>query len=185
LEQALTSARKAIALDDSLPMAHFLLANISLSKKQPERALVEAERAVALDPNIGDFYGTLAEILIATGRYEEAIEMSEKGLRLKPLLPAGLFADLGQAYGVLGRYTEALDALQKALPLNPNWLSTHATLAGVYSELGREEEARAEAVEVLRLSPEFSLEGVKQRSPLKDPAQLERGLAALRKAGLK
>jgi len=46
-------------------------------------------------------------------------------------------------------------------------------------------EARAEAAEVLRLNPNYSLEVVRQRSPLKDPAMLERHIAALRKAGLK
>jgi adenylate cyclase len=184
LERALVLARKAIALDDSLPLAHLILANVYLAKKQPERALVEAERAVALDPNSGDNYDTLAGILIATGRSEEAMGVLEKGLRLNPLFPAPLFARLGQAYSALGRYTEALDALQKALPLNPNFLPTHLSLAGIYGELGREEEARAEVAEVLRLSPNYSLEGVRQRIPFKDPAEGERALAALRKAGL-
>ena len=58
-------------------------------------------------------------------------------------------------------------------------------LAGAYSELGREGEARSEAAEVLRLSPNFSLEGWRQRQPFRDSAVLERDLAALRKAGLK
>jgi adenylate cyclase len=95
-----------------------------------------------------------------------------------------LLAGLGGAYYLAGRYEEALDALQKALPLNPNFLPTHETLAIVYSELGREEEARAEVAEVLRLSPNYSLEGLRQRLPYKDPAEGERYLAALRKAGL-
>jgi hypothetical protein len=38
---------------------------------------------------------------------------------------------------------------------------------------------------VLRLNSQFSLEIHKQREPIKDPAMLERHLAALRKAGLK
>ena len=41
------------------------------------------------------------------------------------------------------------------------------------------------AAEVLRLNPKFSLEVHKERVPIKDPAMLERHLAALRKAGLK
>jgi adenylate cyclase len=53
------------------------------------------------------------------------------------------------------------------------------------SELGREAEARAEAAEVLRLNPNFLLDVHKQRMPIKDPATLERYIAALRKAGLK
>ena len=47
------------------------------------------------------------------------------------------------------------------------------------------DEARAEAAEVLRLNPKFSLEVHKERVPIKDPGMLERHIAALRKAGLK
>jgi hypothetical protein len=58
-------------------------------------------------------------------------------------------------------------------------------LAAVYSEQGKEAEAQAEAAEVLRLNPNFSLEIHKQRMPIKDSAVPERHIAALRKAGLK
>jgi hypothetical protein len=76
-------------------------------------------------------------------------------------------------------------AHNKALRYMPNYLFVHTGLAAVYSEIGREEEAKAEAAEVLRLNPYLSLEGRKERLPYKDPAQTERFLAALRKAGLK
>jgi hypothetical protein len=42
-----------------------------------------------------------------------------------------------------------------------------------------------EAAEILRLNPTYSLEVWRQITPFKDPAVLERVLAALRKAGLK
>jgi hypothetical protein len=58
-------------------------------------------------------------------------------------------------------------------------------LAAVYSELGKETEAQAEAAEVLRLNPKFSLEVHKERVPIKDPAMLGWHIAALRKAGLR
>jgi hypothetical protein len=67
----------------------------------------------------------------------------------------------------------------------PHWVRAHVLLAAVYSEVGREPEARAEAAEILRLNPQFSLEIHKQRAPIKNPTVLERQLAALRKAGLK
>ena len=76
--------------------------------------------------------------------------------------------------------------LKRYLTRYPNILGAHLTLAAVYSELGREAEARAEAAEFLRLiaNPNFSLEVWGQRLPYKDPAMVERDLAALRKAGL-
>jgi hypothetical protein len=58
-------------------------------------------------------------------------------------------------------------------------------LAAIYSELGKEAEAQAEVVEVLRINPQFSLEVHRQRVPVKDPAILEGYLTALRQAGLK
>ena len=84
-----------------------------------------------------------------------------------------------------GRDAEALAPLKQFLTRYPDILGAHLTLAAVYSELGREAEAQAEAAEVLRLNPQFSLEVHKQRAPIKDPMVLERQLAALRKAGLK
>src|SRR5262245_23687703 len=80
---------------------------------------------------------------------------------------------------------EAISPLKQYVARYPHQLGAHLTLAAVYSELGQETEARAEAAEVLRLNPQFSLEVHKQRVPIKDPATLERHSAALQKAGLK
>jgi len=59
------------------------------------------------------------------------------------------------------------------------------SLAILYVALGKEEDARAEAEEILKLVPNFSVEVWGQRNPNKDQAQIERDMAALRKAGLK
>ena len=106
-------------------------------------------------------------------------------MRLNPHYPPPYLNQLGFAYLVAGRYEEALGPLKKALTLNPNLMFSHLNLAVCYAELGRLEEARAEVAEVLRLNPNVSLESSKQNMPYKDPADLERYLDGLRKAGLK
>jgi adenylate cyclase len=73
---------------------------------------------------------------------------------------------------VAGRYDEARAPLQRYIGRYPNILGAHLTLAAGYNELGKEAEAHAEATEVLRLNPKFSLEVHKQRAPIKDPAVL-------------
>ena len=127
----------------------------------------------------------LAHTLSRVGRAEEASGIAEQALRRKPFLKDGHLTNVGIAYDLAGRPEEAIAPLKQVLTHYPNSLSTHLTLAAVYSELGREAEARAEAAEVLRLNPQFSLEVHKQRVPIKDPETLERHLTALRKAGLK
>ncbi|HEV8717560.1 MAG TPA: tetratricopeptide repeat protein [Candidatus Binatia bacterium] len=159
---------------------------VYMRQKQYEPALVEIERAAALDPNEAVSYAVLAEILSRAGRLEDALGAAEKALHLQS--SGGLDQHLyfiGSAYYLTGRPEEAIAPLKRYLSHYPNLLGAHLTLAAVYGELGREAEARDETKEVLRLNPNFSLEVHKQREPIKDPAVLERQLAALRKAGLK
>ena len=143
------------------------------------------QRAVALAPTVAESHAALAEVLSCLGRTTEAMEVAAKARRQKNEFADDHIASLGPAYAVAGRYEEARPLLQRSLGRYPNILRIHLALAVVYSELGQTAEAKAEAAEVLRLNPQFSLEVHKQRMPIKDPAVLERHIAALRKAGLK
>ena len=73
-------------------------------------------------------------------------------------------------------------ALKRALTPNPDFVPAHGLLALIYGELGQEEEARAEGVEFLRRSSLISTEGVRQRLPYKDQAEVERVSDGARKA---
>jgi TolB-like protein/class 3 adenylate cyclase/Flp pilus assembly protein TadD len=185
MPRAFELVQKAIALEDSLPSAHRILGLFYLFQKRHMEALTEVKRAIALDPNFADAYWTLGDIMVLMGEPEKAIRSIEQAMHFNPRSPTFYFNSLGAAYLLARRYEEAVTALQQALSRNSNYLIAHLNLAGAYSELGREEEARAEAGEVMRLNPQFSLAAIGQTIPHKDPARLERYLAALRKAGLK
>src|SRR5262249_51503645 len=148
-----------------------------------DQAIAEMERVIALAPNAAYGYAGLAEMLSRTGRSEEALQMVEQALRRNPSVDVNL--SIGVAYYWTGRPEEAIAPLKQYLSHYPNFLGAHFYLVAAYSELGREAEAQAEAAEVLRLNPKFSLEVHKERTPIKDPAILECQLTALRKAGLK
>ena len=66
-------------------------------------------------------------------------------MRLNPQHPPGYLFNLGFAYRVAGRYDEALVPLKKVLSLNPDDGPAHVNLAACYVELGRMQEAQAEA----------------------------------------
>ena len=185
LEQAFKLAQQAVALDDSLSSAHGLLGLVYLFKKQYEQALAEAERVISLAPNSASGYVTLGSILNLTGQAEKAIGLIEQALRLDPHSPVFYLGNLGWAYLLTRRYDKAITTQQKVLSRNRNYLDAHLILIICYSELGREEEARAEAAEVLRLNPTYSLDVFRQTLPYKNPPDMERTIAALRKAGLK
>jgi adenylate cyclase len=89
------------------------------------------------------------------------------------------------AYRLAGRYEEVIATLQGATIRNPNFPPAHLHLLVSYSEVGQDAKARAELAELLRLIPNYSLEGVRRVLVFKNPADSERYLAALRRAGLK
>jgi adenylate cyclase len=185
LEPAVAAIQRALALHDSLHWNHIFLGYISLYQQQYEQALAEMERGVTLAPTEAGSYAGLAEVLSRMGRSEDALEAAAQALRLKPFVVDAHLDSVGAAYYLAGRPEEALAPLKQFIARYPNILSAHLTLATVYSELGKEAEAHAEATEVLRINPQFSLEVHKERAPIKDPAVLERHITALRKAGLK
>jgi tetratricopeptide (TPR) repeat protein len=185
VERAFALAQRAVALDDSLSLPHQVLGRVSVWKKQHEQAITEGERAIALDPNEAEGYVALGTTLAFAGRPEEGIGLIEKAMRLNPQYPPNYLNLLGSAYRTAGRCEEAIAPLQKAITLSPDLIPAHGNLAICYVELGQLEKARVEIAEVLRLSPNVSLESQTQNMPYKDPADLERYINGLRKAGLK
>jgi adenylate cyclase len=154
-------------------------------KRDYDKAIAEGEKAVALDPGGADAHAWLGMGLNYADRPKEAIPLFEKAIRLNPFGPTSYFLNYGTSYRMMGQYQEAITQYKKALRIAPNNIIAHIALAGTYSLLGRNEEARAEAEEVLRLNPKFSLESYAKTLPFKNQAQIDRLVEALRKAGLK
>jgi adenylate cyclase len=185
LDHAFAAAQTALALDDSLPLAHSILGTVYQYRGQFAQGIAEGERAVALEPNNPDNHRRLSSILGFAGRAEDAIEEAQEGMRLNPHYPPQYLLTLGQAYHQAWRNDEAIVTLKRLLVSNPNHMAAHVMLACSYSDAGRNEEARAEVAEVLRLSPQFTTEIWRGTQFFQDPAELERHAKNLQKAGLK
>ena len=177
--------QKALSLDDSLAIAHQMLGWIYLWQKQHDSAINEVKTAIALNPNDAESYAALGGMFSFAGKPEKTIPLVEKAMRLNPHYSVWYLIYIGHGYFLTEQYDLAIAEYKKALDRSPDFLPPHIELAAIYSILGREEEARVEAQEVLRLSPDFTLEGRRQRFPYKDQAVLERNIDALRRAGLK
>jgi adenylate cyclase len=184
LERATDLAHKAIALDDSSPCPYMLLETIHLWGRDYAKAIAYGEKAVALEPSHADATLQLARTLTYAGRPEETIELTKKAMRLSPYYPDWYLGVLGTAYRLVGDYDAAIAAYDKRRERNPHSTMPYLGLALVYSEVGRDEEARAAASEVLKRNPKISLNQVRNRLPYKDPAEVDRIIAALRDAGL-
>jgi TolB-like protein/Tfp pilus assembly protein PilF len=185
LERAGELARQAMTLDGSLPMPHFVLGTVYLWQKQHDLAIAEAERTITLDPNGAEGYSILGGLLAWAGRPEEGVIMAERAMRQNPRHPIQYLLNLGFTYRIAGRYEDAIATAKRILARQPNFPPAYFLLAYSYAQLDRLEEARAAGAEFQRLIPGASLEQWKRNAAFKDPALLERDLAAMRKAGWK
>jgi len=154
------------------------------AKEQYDLAITAAERALALDPNLPFGHNAMALALTASGKPAEALVAVHKAMRLDPQeqYPSSLIE--GRSYLLLGRYEEAMPPLKTHLARYSNDVAARLYLIACYVELGRNEEARAEATEVMRINPQFSLAAEKQIAAMKEPLR-DRFFADMAKAGLK
>ena len=185
IEKGIEAAQKALALDDSNARAHALLGDFYWLKREYDKAISEGERAIALAPGEAVVHIMYAKNLVFAGRSEEAIPLFQKAIRLNPVGTTNLYLNFGHALRMTGKFEEAVSAYRKSIQLSPDNILTHNSLAATYSMMGREKEARAEAAEVIRINPKFSLDLFAKRQVYKDQSEINKLVDALRKAGLK
>jgi len=188
IEKATELAKKTLAMDDSMGNAHGLLGWLYMCKREYDKAIAEGERDVALNPNDHIALHCYAAFLTYAGRPEEAIPLLQKAIRLSPFGPAAEYVNFGHALRMTGRFEEAVSAYKKAIQIAPGRADNHSNLAVAYSMMGREKEARAEAAEVLRRNPKFSLDSYAKKPGIllyKEQSERDKVIDAMRKAGLK
>ena len=106
-------------------------------------------------------------------------------MRLDPYYQPVAAGLLGAAHYMLKQYERALPVLRDCVSRAPDLRTGHSWLAATYAQMGRLEEARAEAAEVLRVQPNYTISGTTRQilgfRSAKDDKHLFDGL---RKAGL-
>ena len=174
--------QKAIELDPTYAEAYGHLGFTYSMIGEHDKAVAKAEQAAALNPNSAYVHMRLGHTFRFAGRFEEAIPEYKKAIRLNPIPPTNYLFGLGLSYCWTGQYEEAIKWCEKAVRQDPDSFLTRLMMTMVYSESGRLEDARAEAEEVLRINPKFS---VKKWEKAAKGSNKEQFVAALRKAGLK
>jgi adenylate cyclase len=183
LERAHELAQRAVQLDPYLPQARAYLGLTLMWRRQSDAAIAEFEKAVALNPNFTDVRFSIA--LIYAGEAARAVEVTKAHMRLDPFYIATTPGWLGLAYYMLRRYEEALPPLRECVARTPNFGAGHLWLAGVCAQLGLMDEALAQVAEVLRIQPNYTVEGAQMPfNVFKRAEDAEHYCDGMRKAGL-
>jgi tetratricopeptide (TPR) repeat protein len=154
--RAIAAARKAVALDDSLPEAHRALAFAEMYGTWDfADADKEFRRAVALNPNDPQARLWYANALGELGRFPEALDQMDKAQELDPS-SRSILADKGLMLYNAGHTQEGLGLLKEVEQSAPDFRSPHFYLMRI--ELN------------LRDYPDFLAEGERTAQAANDPA---------------
>ncbi|HET9046078.1 MAG TPA: adenylate/guanylate cyclase domain-containing protein [Casimicrobiaceae bacterium] len=181
------ASRRAMTLDDHDAFVVSVAGHVeSIVRKQPEVALELFDRALLLNENSAFAWGLSSASCAYLGEAEKALERLRSAWRLSPFDPLNfMFLTIaGIAEFVAGRYDPAIAWLNKARRTNPRFVAALRTLVTSLSHAGRAAEARAMAMELLEVEPNFSVGLLQSWYPFRRPDDLERYLAGLREAGL-
>jgi serine/threonine protein kinase/tetratricopeptide (TPR) repeat protein len=127
--KAMSAARKALAIDESLPEAHTSLAyETFLYDWNWSGAEKEFKRAIELDPRYPTAHQWYADLFATTGRTEQAIFEATRAAELDPLSPV-VNAWLGWNLYHARQFDRATDRHQKTIELDPTFIPGHWLLA--------------------------------------------------------
>jgi Flp pilus assembly protein TadD len=178
---ALELARKAVAIDPNDAGCRWILAYLLAYERNFAEADAEFAKAIELDPNEADTFAALSDIAVLAGRVGEGLEHIAKAFRLNPFPASWYYLTLGQAQYAAGQYEAAVETLRRDETYRT---SSRRFLAASLAQLGRLDEARAEAELFLVAIPHFSTRHWAEIEPFRDARAFEHFVDGYRKAGL-
>ena len=187
LKASLQAAEQAVQNDDRDWLGHALRGmGLLWTERDFATALEEQERAVSLNPSAPLARHCLACVFEFSRRPAEAIPHIDALLRLDPhyRFASLAHADVSLCQFLLDQPEAAWSAAVKAVRLQTGNVRARQRLVAALSALGRAEEARAAAAELIRLQPDFGIDYIDTTYPFQAADDRLRFVEALQRAGL-
>jgi len=157
LELAENAAQESERIDKNYPGTYSLLGMIYLAKGQHKQSIEMMEQAVSLAPCHAASVALYALALHSSMRPDDCIRQMKRAMRLSPVYPYWYMVPIAGSYLQRGEPQLAHDALIEASKREPNSNLPRVWLAITLVELGRRDESREQAHQVLELEPGFSI----------------------------
>jgi len=136
-------ARKAVALEPKLPLAHFLIGELDIYGSKIPEAIAEFQKELELNPGYAPAYYKLADAYSRILKYDEAERLLQRSIWLDAT-STGPYILLGKVLQKKGEADLAVRALKRAIAMDPNNPLPHHLLGQAYRDLGRAEDAERE-----------------------------------------
>jgi tetratricopeptide (TPR) repeat protein len=145
--EAVEEYRKALALNQHLPGAHYQIGRLLLESSQDSARLDEArsefEAELKIDSGNASAEYELGDMALQARQWDEAIAHFRRAAQIDPGF-AEASIGLGKTLVSAGRAQEALAPLEEAVKMQPGNPNAHYQLSFAYRHLGRDADAEKE-----------------------------------------
>lgn len=155
VDEALILARRAIEIDEGLPMAHANLAWALRWDHQIEAAADQIVRSLELDPNFADAYLWQSLILSTAKNGQAAQSAIQEGFRRNPNYSVTYIFALGRALFAMHDYEAAFEQFERSIERNPNFLPGRVYRVFTLEALGQADAARQARTELEATHPRY------------------------------
>jgi TolB-like protein len=183
-QAALNCADQALAIDPSFGEAYLVIGYVCTFQRRHDEAVVAGEKAISLAPSSSDAHHMAGMYHGYAGNFRKAVVYEEHAQRLSPLERNESMVDEARAKFHLGEFAAAYNIISHVLKERPHWLTAQSTLIASLWNLGRQDEARIAARELLVGHPSFSVNRWALLLPYRRKVDLDAMIAPLRMAGL-
>ena len=176
----------AIRLTENDPLALAIYGHVqSFLLRNYDRAMLYLDRAIAAGPSSAIAWSMSSATCGYIGNGALAVERAQRSIRLAPQDAIRFWheAIMGQAHYVDGNYEEAAIWAQRAVGRNGAVAFALRTLTASLIALGKDDDARAAALQLMRIQPRFAMARYEKLCPFRIPV-LTTWLERLRAAGL-
>lgn len=186
-QRALALAREALAADRTDPQILALCGHLlAVVGGEHEEAGALLDMSLRMNPNSADAWRLGAWVSVWAGESETALARLAQAERLDPLSPlqADVHSARAAALFFARRFADCAVAARRSLASAPGATAPRRYLAATLAHLGRDEEARAEAAELVRRQPSSSVQRSRDINPYRHSWMTGLFLDGLRGAGL-
>jgi adenylate cyclase len=175
---------KALKIDDRDPLALGHAGMHQLFLGNHDQSIAFAKQALTEAPGMDSPYYSLGWFQMFNETPLEGIENLKRAMRLSPIVTAPRSAILGTAYRNAGQLELAVATLENTVKRFPAFISGRVALTSCYVLMGKEQEAKQEAREILRRDPAYTIARYTTPNLYRNRETMEKWAESLRKAGI-
>jgi adenylate cyclase len=175
---------RALKIDNKDPLALGHAGMHQLFLGNHDQAIAFAKQALAEAPGMDSPYYSLGWFQMFNGTPLEGIENLKRAIRLSPMVTAPRSSILGTAYRNAGQLDLAVAMLENTVISSPAFISARVALASCYALMGKEQEAKQEAQEILRRDPTYTITRYTTPNLYRNKETMEKWAESLRTAGI-